>query len=30
MNKFVAMLGALTVAAGAQAAEHKLTKLWET
>ena len=30
MNKFVATLGALLVAAGAPAAEHKLTKLWES
>jgi hypothetical protein len=30
MNKFVALLGAMLVAAGAQSAEHKLTKLWET
>jgi len=30
MNKFVAALVALAAAAGAQAAEHKLTKLWET
>ena len=30
MNKLVAALGALAVTVGAQAAEHKLTKLWET
>jgi DNA-binding beta-propeller fold protein YncE len=30
MNKLVAMLGALLVASAPQAAEHKLTKLWET
>ena len=30
MNKLVAALGALLIAAGAPAAEHKLTKLWET
>jgi sugar lactone lactonase YvrE len=30
MKKFVATLSALVFAAGAQAAEHKLTKLWES
>jgi len=30
MNKFVATLSALLVASASQAAEHKLTKLWET
>jgi hypothetical protein len=30
MNKFVAMLGALSIAVGAQAEGHKITKLWES
>src|SRR5437762_1155611 len=30
MTKLIAMLGALLAVAGAQAADHKLVKLWET